>query len=72
MKTAEEIIKELPPDLQQEVLDFAEFLLSKEKTPKQKRLRMSWKGGLKEFRGKYTAQELKKKALEWREDDISG
>ena len=65
MKTAEEIIKELPPDIQQEVLDFAEFLMSKRNPPKQKRLRMSWKGGLKEFRDQYTALELKKKSLEW-------
>ena len=72
MKSPEEIIKELPPDLQQEVLDFAEFLLNKTKPPKQKHLRMSWKGGLKEFRDRYTGLELKKKALEWRDDDISG
>jgi len=65
MKPLEEIIKELPPDIQQEVLDFAEFLMSKRKPPKQKRMRLSWIGGLREFRDKYTALELQKKALEW-------
>ena len=39
MKSPEEIIKELPPDIQQEVMDFAEFLMSKRKAPKQKHLR---------------------------------
>lgn len=29
MKTMEEMIKELPPDLKQEVQDFVEFLLEK-------------------------------------------
>ncbi len=68
MKTAEEMIKELPPDIQQEVLDFAEFLMTKKEPPKQKRMRLSWIGGLREFRDQYTALELKKKALEWWDD----
>jgi hypothetical protein len=65
MKSPEEIIKELPPDLQQEVLDFAEFLLNKTKPPKQKHLRMSWAGALRGYRDQYTSLELQKKALEW-------
>lgn len=36
--------------------------------PKQKKLRMDWAGGLREFRDKYTSLELQKKALEWWED----
>jgi hypothetical protein len=70
MKTAEEIIRELPPDIQQEVLDFAEFLMSKRNPPKQQRMRLSWAGGLKEFRAQFTALELQKKALEWWDEDI--
>lgn len=31
MTTIEEIVRELPPDLRQEVEDFAGFLLSREK-----------------------------------------
>ncbi len=65
MKPLEEIIKELPPDLQQEVLDFAQFLLNTRAKPKPKKLRLSWKGGFKEFRDQYTSLELQKKALEW-------
>jgi hypothetical protein len=30
VKTIEELVKELPPDLQQEVWDFAQFLLEKQ------------------------------------------
>jgi hypothetical protein len=55
MKTIEELIKELPPELQQEVSDFAQFLLD----------RMTWAGGLREFRDQFTSLELQKKALEW-------
>jgi hypothetical protein len=65
MKTTEELIKELPPELQQEVRDFAQFLLDKKARPKQKKLRMTWAGGLREFRDKFTSLELQKKALEW-------
>jgi len=65
MKNATQIIKELPPDLQQEVLDFAEFLLARTRPAKRKRLRMKWAGALREYKHKYTALELQKKALEW-------
>ncbi len=42
METVENLIKELPPDL--EVYDFARFLLESKVRPKQKMLRMTWAG----------------------------
>ena len=71
MKTLEELIKELPPDLRQEVYDFASFLMEKRAQPKQKKLRMTWAGGLRGFRDQFTSLELQKKALEWRDDSIN-
>jgi len=65
MRNVEEVIRQLPPDLQREVLDFAEFLEQRQSNRKQKKLRMSWAGGLKEFREQFTALELQRKALEW-------
>jgi Protein of unknown function (DUF2281) len=65
MKNLEELIRELPPELQQEVHDFAEFLLEKKLHPRQGKLRMRWAGALREFRGQFTSLELQKKALEW-------
>jgi len=65
MQTLKEFIEQLPPDLQQEVQDFAEFLLHKKGRQKQKKLRMSWAGALREYRNQYTSLELQKKALEW-------
>lgn len=61
----EEIIKKLPPDLKQEVHDFALFLLEKRAQPNRKRLEMSWAGGLREFRDQYNSLELQKKAMQW-------
>ena len=66
MKKIDELIEQLPPELQDEVFDFAQFLLKTKAQPlKQKRLRMSWAGGLKEFRNEFNSIELQKKSLEW-------
>jgi len=65
MATIEDMMKQLPPELQEEVRDFAQFLLERKARPKQKNLRLTWAGGLREFRDRFTALELQKKALEW-------
>ena len=65
MASIEEVMKQLPPYLQQEVLDFAQYLLDTKVRRKQKKLRMTWAGALREFRAQYTSLELQKKALEW-------
>jgi hypothetical protein len=65
MKSLDELVKELPPDLQQEVRDFATFLFETKVRPKQSKLRLSWAGALSEFRDQFTSLELQKKALEW-------
>jgi hypothetical protein len=68
MRKIDGLMEKLPPELQDEVYDFAQFLLEKKTQPKQKRLRMDWAGGLSEFRDKFTSLELQKKALEWWND----
>jgi hypothetical protein len=60
-----ELFEELPAELQQEVEDFAKFLLETKVRPKHGKLRLSWAGALSEFRGQFTSLELQKKALEW-------
>lgn len=66
MKTIEERINELPPELRREVEDFIEFLVEK----RQKRLRgkpnFPWAGALKDLRDRYTSVELQHKIAEWR------
>jgi hypothetical protein len=63
-KSLDKIIKKLPPDLRQEVTDFAQFLLRTKIKKRKKKLGLSWAGGLKEFRDQYTSLQLQKKALE--------
>ncbi|CAN5682189.1 hypothetical protein BH24ACT22_BH24ACT22_01970 [soil metagenome] len=65
-KPLSELVEELPPDVQQEVRDFVEFLISKHSHTPGKELRQDWAGALQDYREQYSALELQKKALEWR------
>jgi hypothetical protein len=64
MSRIEEMVKDLPPDLYQEVEDFIEFVLTKYSRKPATKLRQDWAGALREYRDKYTSLELQKKALE--------
>ena len=64
MRTLKELIDQLPPELQREVRDFAEFLLEKKAKKAGRKLRQDWAGALREYREQYTSLELQKKALE--------
>jgi galactose-1-phosphate uridylyltransferase len=68
MPTLKEYLEKLPPDLQQEVKDFVEFLMEKRNKKSKRKLRLNWAGALKDYRDKYTSLELQKKVLEWRSD----
>ncbi|MDW8321869.1 MAG: DUF2281 domain-containing protein [Armatimonadota bacterium] len=69
MQTIIDKIRSLPPQLQQEVEDFVDFLLAKTKEQEGKRfLKLDWVGGLAQFKHQHTALELQQKAMEWRED----
>lgn len=67
-KPLQELIKELPPEFQEEVKDFVEFLLEKRRRKPGRKLHQDWAGALKDYRNQYTSLELQKKALEWRGD----
>ncbi|MDW8105808.1 MAG: DUF2281 domain-containing protein, partial [Armatimonadota bacterium] len=63
METIIDKIRSLPPQLQQEVEDFVDFLLAKIGRQEGKRfLKLDWAGGLARFRSQYTALELQQKA----------
>ena len=67
METIEEKILQLPKELQQEIMDFIDFLIAKRTQRKRKKPNLGWVGGLKEYRDRYSSLELQKKALEWRD-----
>jgi len=68
MSTLKELIEQLPPELEDEVRDFVEFLLEKKAKKRGRKLRQDWAGALRDYRDQYTSLELQKKALEWRGD----
>ena len=61
-------IAKLPPEKKKEVLDFIEFLETKDKGKSKEHLKLNWFGGLKEFKDQYSSLGLQKKALEWWND----
>ena len=65
MATIEEKIRELPPELQQEVQDFVDFLMEKHMPQRKVELKLDWRGALRDMRDQYTSVELQHKALEW-------
>ena len=68
MRRLKDMIERLPPDLQREVQDFVDFLLERRRRKYGRKLRQDWAGALRDYRDRYTALELQKKALEWRGD----
>ncbi len=67
MPNIEHKLRELPPDIYHEVIDFVNFLIQKkEKTASERKPKLNWAGSLKEYRKKYTSLELQKKASDWR------
>jgi hypothetical protein len=68
-KSLEELVKELPPDYQEEVRDFVIFLLEKRNKRSRHRPTFSWAGALKDLRDQYTSVELQHKISDWRVEE---
>ena len=67
MNAAIQKIETMPADVQREVLDFAQFLMSKKsQKTKSRTIKQGWAGSLREFKGQFTSVALQKKAQEWR------
>jgi hypothetical protein len=64
----EALMRQHPPEFQQEVAAFVEFLLHKRGRKVARPLCQDCTGALKEYCDQYTALDLQKKALEWRGD----
>ena len=62
-----EKLKQLPPEYHKEVIDFIDSLLTKKVVTRKKKPKLDWIGALEEYRDQYTALELQKKTLEWRD-----
>ncbi len=68
MNYIEELIKRLPPEYHQEVIDFIEFLIERKAHQPKGKLKLNWRGALKDLKHLYTSVDLQHKALEWWSD----
>lgn len=66
MQSIERRIRELPPELQQEVGDFVEFLLAKREKRTRSAPTFEWAGALKDLAGTCTSVELQHRISKWR------
>ena len=61
-------IKQVPPHLVPELLDYIDFLINKysKSSKKKKPFKFTWQGGLSEISKEYSSVELQHKAMDWR------
>jgi len=69
MKTLDEVVeytRGLPEDLQERVRDYAKSLKGKQAKRRAGKMRLDWRGLLRDMREQYTSVELQHKISEWR------
>lgn len=64
-QSIKEMVKQLPPEMQEEVRDFIEFLLEKRVRKPKRELKLDWRGALRDLRDQYTSVQLQHRAPEW-------
>jgi len=69
MEALKEIVEKVPPDLQQEVKDFIEFLLEKRARKNGGKPKFDWAGAFANLRNQYTSVELQHEISKWRIGD---
>jgi hypothetical protein len=69
MKTLDEVVeytRALPEDLQERVRDYAKSLRGRRAKRPVGKMRLDWRGLLRDMRDQYTSVELQHKISEWR------
>jgi hypothetical protein len=66
LSTLPKLIQSLPPEMQQEVQDFIEFLLTKRARRSRGKPTFEWAGALEDLRDQYTSVDLQHKISDWR------
>ena len=72
MRTIKEVLDQLPPDIQQEVKNFAEFLLEKRRKRTGGKPSFDWAGALKDLRDDFTSVELEHEIADRRMSRLRG
>lgn len=64
-ETIEDIVQKLPPELREELREYAAHLLQRRSRSDGARLTLSWAGELSDVKEEFTALDLEEKALDW-------
>lgn len=64
VKTINKLMKQLPPDKQQEVEEYVRSLVRRRDQTRKRPFRLDWRGALRDERDKYTSVELQHEILE--------
>jgi hypothetical protein len=67
-KSTEELFNRLAPESQQEVRNFIEFLIAKQKVRPRRQPQFDWAGALTEMRDQYSSVDLQHQLLNWRSE----
>jgi len=66
MGRVDELLRELPPELQREVEDFAAFLVEKQSKKANSAPSLKWAGAIQDLKAQYTSVDLQHTLAEWR------
>jgi hypothetical protein len=72
LQMVQEKFQMLSPQRQVEVVDFIDFLLSREAPKSRTKMELDWAGALEDMRDEYTSIELQRQANIWREEGGNG
>lgn len=61
-----DMIRALPPELQEKVRDFVKFLSARQAKKRKAKMRFEWQGALKDLRSQYISVELQHRISEMR------
>ena len=65
MQTLKEMVQQLPPELQEQVRDFVQFLLARRARRPTRKPKFDWAGALRDLRDGSSSLELQHKIAEW-------
>ena len=69
MQAFPEFVEQLPPEIQQQVKEFAEFLLQKRRNKPRGKPTFDWAGALQDLRHRFTSVQLQHQITKWRSNE---
>lgn len=68
LKSMEELFRQLPPDKQNEVRSYIEFLIHQQENRSRRQPKFDWAGALEDLREQYSSVDLQHQITSWRSE----